>query len=78
MRKNTKAYLFLLITLLGLLSLSKKVTEPIKGFIMASLHPFWEIAIETKSSSFPEEAFQRLQLENTLLKSEVTHLQKLL
>lgn len=77
-RKNTKAYLFLLITLLSLLSLSKKVTEPIKGLITASLHPFWEIIIETKLSSNQEESLQKLQLENTLLKSEISHLQKLL
>lgn len=74
-KKNLLPYLCLFCVLLMIMSRPKSTVEHIQGVIVASLAPIWK----WETSSNQEQAeFQKLQIENQLLKNEVNRNQELL
>lgn len=81
-KHSPKPYLFLLAVILLLMSIPKSTSESLRGFAAATLTPVWNLFTGSKSSSqahyVQDPVFQKLQLENRLLHSEVLRLQELL
>ncbi len=93
-KKFLISYLSIFFTLLVLMSLSSPLTEKMRGHVVAFLAPIWEKWIEMQiffsHSSMPkfehesgwilspQEEMQRIQLENQLLKNELSYLNGLL
>ena len=84
-RRSTTPYLILVGTVLLFLSLPKHVTESVRGSIVAFFSPAWESFTQFKLYSArkldPEISFQeelsKSQLENELLKMELTRLNEI-
>lgn len=86
-KKNTKAYLFLFIAVLLLLSVPAAFSEKLRGSTMAFFGPLWESMVQAKSSlqifsggredSKWHQKLQHLQLENRMLRDEIKQLREL-
>jgi cell shape-determining protein MreC len=92
-KKFILSYLFIVVTLLILLSLSRSTSEKMRGNFVSIFAPLWETLASIRSSSHssenqyehpsgqqlsPLEEVQRLQLENQLLNNELLHASALL
>lgn len=88
-KKSQKSYLFIFAAVLMLMSIPEKSAEKMRGITMAVLAPLWEHLAITKQSlqsinvvdrpntQADSEQFQKLQLENRLLHSEMARLREL-
>lgn len=86
-KKNTKAYLFLFVAVLLLLSIPAAFSEKLRGYTMAFFSPLWGSITQAKSSllafsgqhesSKGAQELQYLQLENKMLRDEITRLREL-
>ena len=89
-KKFIATYLLIFIALLAMMSLSRQTSDKIRGESVSFLAPFWEKILASKffffhpfqpspfSSLSVEEEKQRLKLENRILETENSDLQKLL
>jgi len=85
-----RIYLIIFLCLLVVISLPKGSTERLQGFTVALLAPFWNSLLTTNNPSHPSgsvqdpknqnrnESFQKLQLENTLLREEIIYLKNVM
>lgn len=89
-KKFIATYLIIFATLLAMMSLSRQTSDKIRGESVSIVAPFWEKILAAKafffhpfqpspfSSLSQEEEKHHLQLENRLLETENSYLQKLL
>jgi rod shape-determining protein MreC len=89
-RKHSKAYLFLFVTLLAVMSIPKESTVKLQGATVAVMAPAWSHLLAIKSLLFSNETnentpsptsleeIEKLRLENTLLHEEIIYLKEVM
>ncbi len=87
-RKPPYVYFLLFFVLLGLMSLPAKMSESMRGSTVAFFAPLWNSIAKVKNSVFGrssakdvdfsahDEEVQQLRLENSLLRTEISHLKE--
>lgn len=91
-KKFIFSYLCIFCTILGLMSLSRPISEKLRGTTVSLFAPFWELLVDFKfslthphvpphpsgTSLSPKEELQRLELENQLLLNQISLMKELL
>lgn len=87
-RKTSRSHFMIFFALLGLMSISKGPIEYIQGSFVACVSPFWNQLLYINSSFQPAapenqkhdliEDFQKLQIENSLLREEILNLKNIM
>lgn len=78
MKQHYRAYLLLLLFLIGCLSLSKETADSIRQGAVTLFSPFFTLSAATETSPFSPEEAQKTFLQNVLLQKEIAELRRLI